>query len=176
MSEIIQKQLDKSTQSGELIHEIGSNAHLMLENMDDIIWVVKPFNDKFHNFEVRIREYAIPLFESKNIQFQFVAPEELANLPLSMEMRRNLFLIAKEAVNNLVKYSQCNQANIIFTYTHSVLTMEIADNGIGFDIAQPSRQNGLRNMQQRTRQIGGNIEILSENNRGTRVVLSVKII
>ena len=176
MSEIIQKQIDKSSQPGELIREIGSNARLMLENMDDIIWVVKPNNDKFRNFEVRIREYAIPLFESKNIQFQFVAPEELDNLPLSMEMRRNLFLIAKESVNNLVKYSQCNQANIIFSYTHSILTMEIADNGIGFDITQTSRQSGLRNMRQRATQIGGNIEIQSENNRGTRVILSVKII
>ncbi len=177
MSEIIQSQIDKSTQSGELIREIGSNAHLMLENMDDIIWVVKPFNDKFHNFEVRIREYAIPLFESKNIQFQLVVPEELDSLPLSMEMRRNLFLIAKESVNNLVKYSQCNQADILFSYSHSILKMVIADNGIGFDITQTSHQNnGLRNMRQRAKQIGGNIEILSGNGGGTKIILSVKII
>ncbi len=178
MSDLLQSQLDNSQYAGDLLRKIGVNAHNMLESMDDIVWSVNPANDKFRYLDLRIREYAIPLFELKNIRFQIITPPEMENLALSMDVRRNIFLIAKEAVNNLVKYSRCGMATIQFSYNHSLLTVIIEDDGIGFDLKQNgnNHRNGLKNMGQRALQIGAELTIHSEIDEGTCVALSVKII
>jgi signal transduction histidine kinase len=178
MSDLLQSQLDSSGHAEELLKKIGSNAHNMLESMDDIVWSVNPSNDRFQYLDMRIREYAIPLFESKNIRFKISTPPEPATLSLSMDVRRNLFLIAKEAVNNLVKYSGCDVATIEFSFNRSTLAMKIGDNGKGFDMEKikNSGRNGLRNMQQRAGQIHAKLSVDSGINRGTCISLSLKII
>ena len=178
MSDLLQLQLDNSQHAGDLLKKIGANAHNMLESMDDIVWSVNPANDKFQDLDLRVREYAIPLFESKNIRFQIITPPDLKTLPLSMDVRRNIFLIAKEAVNNLVKYSGCGMATIGFSFSHSVLTMKIEDDGNGFDVEQceNNNRNGLKNMKLRAGQIGAKLSVNSEIDKGTCIALSVKII
>ena len=126
---------------------------------------------------LRVREYAIPLFEMKNIRFSIDAPEEMNALQMPMDVRRNLYLIAKEAVNNLVKYSHASQADISFGYAYNALTMSVKDNGQGFDLENAKRnRNGLVNMRQRAEQIRGTLTINSEIGKGTCVTLQVKII
>lgn len=176
MSDLLQTQIDNTPKAEDMIQKIGSNAHNMLESMDDIIWSVNPSNDKFHNLDLRIREYAIPLFETKNIQFQIITPVEISAVSLPMDVKRNIFLISKEAVNNLVKYSKCTEAKIEFNLNRSFLKMEVSDNGSGFDTEQASNRNGLRNMKQRAEQIQGILSIISENGKGTKISLIVKII
>lgn len=175
MSDLLQTQIDSSHKAEDMIQKIGSNAHNMLESMDDIIWSVNPSNDKFQNLDLRMREYAIPLFESKDIQFQIITPQELSEISLPMDVRRNIFLIAKESVNNLIKYSNCTQAKVEFYLSRSLLKMEIFDNGNGFDTEQTSNRNGLRNMKQRAEQIQGDFSISSERGKGTKISLVVKI-
>lgn len=177
MSDLLQSQLDNTTRSEQMIQEIGTNAHTMLDSMDDIIWSVNPSNDKFQNLALRIREYAIPLFEMKDIGFSIVTPEEMNDLSLTMDVRRNVFLIAKEAVNNLVKYSECTQASIEFGFAHNTLNMTVKDNGKGFDMEKiNTSRNGLKNMKRRAEQIQGSLKIISEIARGTDISFSVKII
>lgn len=175
LSEILSKHLDHPN-SAEMINKIGNNAHSMLESMDDIIWAVNPANDKFQNLGLRIREYAIPLFESRNISFHIQFPDSLATMHLSMELRRNIYLIAKEAVNNLVKYSQSETAIIEVFEHNSMLTLNILDNGVGFDSALPSSRNGLRNMHYRAGQINAELQIESSSGNGTKIQLRVRVI
>lgn len=178
MSEILQMQPvaeGELPHAGEIIREIGANARNMLESMEDIIWSVIPSNDAFRNLILHLREYAIPLFELKNIGFKITAPETAPPLSIPMEIRRNVFLIAKEAVNNLVKYSDCTSAVIDLSLLHSVFRMRIEDNGKGFDVEKNCGRNGLRNMKYRAKKIGGKIDIHSSPGKGTCIVLSVKI-
>ena len=176
LSEILSGQLDTNPQSAEMINKIGTNARNMLESMDDIIWAVNPSNDKFQNLGLRIREYAIPLFESKNIKFQVLSSNSLEMVPIPMNIRRNLYLIVKEAVNNLIKYSECTEALIEFTEKHSYLLVIVTDNGKGFNPESPSSRNGIKNMRRRAEQINAHLEIISEPDKGTVVKLEVKII
>ena len=176
LSEILSAQLDSNPKSAEMISKIGLNARNMLESMDDIIWAVNPANDKFQNLGLRIREYAIPLFESKNIKFRIHSADALALLHLTMDIRRNVYLIAKEAINNLVKYSDCEEVTIEFTENHSDLIMTVSDNGKGFDPESPSSRNGLKNMKHRADQIKAEIEIISGVGKGCTIKLWVKII
>lgn len=177
MSDLLQMQLDNTTRAEQMIREIGTNAHTMLDSMDDIIWSVNPMNDKIDSLILRIKEFAIPLFEIKDINFMFIIPSDLHSLPIPMDVRRNLYLIAKESINNLVKHSNGNKALIEFSYSHPILTLKIEDNGKGFsdkDIGEGT--NGIKNMQRRADQINGQIDIKSESAMGTRITLSVKII
>lgn len=175
MSDLLQLRLDDSPNAEEMLRKIGKNARNMLESMDDIIWSVNPQNDNFHNIIVRIREYAVTLFEPLDIKFTIEVPENITSLPVPMDVRRNLFLIAKEAMNNAAKYSRCTEAIIDFTYSHSVLQMTITDNGKGFDTSKDYGRNGLRNMQYRGEKIGGKVTICSTIGQGTTVAFVTKV-
>ncbi len=161
--------------SEKMIRKIGDNAQEMLESIDDIIWSVNPQNDTFESLILRIRKFAAPLFESKNIRFKISEPDEIMSLTISMEIRHNLFLIAKEAINNLVKYSECSEATIDFMYSHSTLKMTITDNGKGFDTTKDYGRNGLTNMKFRGEKMGGKVYIRSVIGEGTKISLIVKI-
>jgi len=177
MSDILQTQLDDRSRSEQMIQKIGTNAHSMLDSMDDIIWSVNPSNDKFQNIALRIREYAIPLFEMKNIQFEIVTPQEMYAVTIPMEIRRNIYLIVKEGINNLLKYSECSNAKVEFSFQHSILSVMIFDNGIGFDVTKvKAHRNGLESIKNRASQIHGNITIASEIGKGTTISFTVKII
>lgn len=175
MSELLQSRLDDSPNSEEMLRKIGKNARNMLDSMDDIIWSVNPQNDSFNNIIVRIREYAFPLLEPLDVKLSIIVPYNVTFLKVSMDMRRNLFLIAKEAVNNMAKYSECTEAKIEFSYSHSVLTMTVSDNGKGFDTSKENTRNGLRNMKYRGEKVGGKVTIRSEIGQGTTVTFVAKV-
>ena len=81
----------------------------------------------------------------------------------------------KEAINNIVKYSNCNEANINIDYNASQLTMVLKDNGKGFDMEKASYGNGLNNMKKRAKEINAEINIVSKINEGTKITLVAKI-
>ncbi|MEI7982583.1 MAG: triple tyrosine motif-containing protein, partial [Bacteroidota bacterium] len=174
LSDILAGQVE-NPQSVKMLGTIGSNAHKMLEKIDDIIWVVNPTNDKFQNLGLRIREFAIPLFESKNIRSEISFDKQMNTLPLPMEVRRNIYLIAKEAINNAIKYSECRSVRILFRQEHSGLIMEISDDGNGFNPDAITSRNGIKNMKLRAGQINSVIEIKSAKGNGTKISLAVPL-
>jgi len=174
LSEILSKQLDNQ-KSVKIVKTIGANAHKMLEKIDDIIWIVNPSNDKFQNLGLRIREFAIPLFESKNIKHVIRFDRQMSELQLPMEARRNIYLIAKEAINNAVKYAECKSVKLSFRMEHPGFIMEISDDGKGFDPEAPTSRNGIKNMRLRAAQINSEIEIKSGAGEGTHIALKVNL-
>lgn len=174
LSDILAQQVE-NPQSARMLGTIGSNAHKMLEKIDDIVWIVNPTNDKFQNLGLRIREFAIPLFESKNIRSEIRFDKQMNTLQLPMETRRNIYLIAKEAVNNAVKYADCSLVIINFRKENPGLIMEFSDDGKGFDPDAPTSRNGVKNMKLRAGQIKSDIEINSSPGKGTQIKLVVRL-
>ena len=155
------------------IHKINTDARQILEAIDEIIWTINPGNDSLHRIALRLQEYAQPLMESKNIYFSLVADPSLESLPISMEVRRHLYLIGKEAINNLVKYSEASRATLRFDHQKDQLRVVIEDNGRGFDAAQPSQRTGQLSMQERARAMGGILAVKSTPGQGTLLQLVV---
>jgi ligand-binding sensor domain-containing protein len=174
LSDILTQQAE-SPKSAKMLGTIGLNAHKMLEKIDDIVWVVNPSNDKFQNLGLRIREFAIPLFESKNIGHEIRFDKKMNSLPLPMEVRRNIYLIAKEAINNSIKYSECRRVTINFRKGDPGLIMEMSDDGKGFNPDALTSRNGIKNMKLRASQINSVIEIKSATGKGTQIILKVKL-
>ena len=83
----------------------------MIENMSDIVWMIKPGNDDFKNIENRMLNFANELCTPAGINFEFTKDNAIENIKMPMEQRRDIYLIFKEAVNNAVKYSACRFIN-----------------------------------------------------------------
>jgi len=88
-----------------------------------------------------------------------------------MEAKRNLYLIFKEAVNNLAKYSDATQAKLILNFDSAHIHMKIEDNGAGFNINELKHRGGLSNMQHRAEEMNGTLKIESAIGQGTIVEL-----
>lgn len=175
LSEIVSMQQKKGDYKPEIMAQVSLDAREVIDKMDDIIWTINPTNDNFSDLETRIKSFAIPLFESKEIEFNFNFSPELLTIKIDMSKRRDIYLILKEAINNLVKYSHCKNAQIEVFLENSKINFKISDDGVGFDISAESVRNGLKNMKMRADKIGGNLEVKSTIGTGTEVILKVMI-
>ena len=168
--------MDAESTLAKAMSKIGVDSRDVLNSMDDIIWSVNPKNDSLSSLTVRLREYAIPLCETKNIMFVMHVDEAVYAMKLGMDERRNVFLIVKEAVNNAVKHSGCSRLTVVFSLNHKQLEIKITDNGCGFDPAKRGQRNGITNMERRAGQLGMDLDIKSEKHNGTMIMLKTKII
>ncbi|CCH02105.1 Sensor protein uhpB [Fibrella aestuarina BUZ 2] len=155
------------------IQKINTDARQILEAIDEIIWTINPGNDSLQRVALRLKEYAQPLMESKNIAFSLVDDPGLDHLPISMDVRRNLYLVAKEAINNLIKYSEATQATMRFEHQNNQLKVVIEDNGRGFDVNQASLRTGQQSMRDRASAMGGSLTVQSAVGSGTKLELVV---
>ncbi|HTH55770.1 MAG TPA: two-component regulator propeller domain-containing protein [Cyclobacteriaceae bacterium] len=155
-----------------MLAEIKDNSITLMERMDDIVWSINPRNDSFDRLMVRVQNFASKLFEAKGIDYQIEVPESVSHVRLSMDHRQHVYLIMKEAVNNLVKYSESKFASIKVSV--SPLTVEITDKGKGFDVSKPFQGNGIQSMRSRAKMMKAELQIQSTQGVGSTVLLKIK--
>jgi len=153
--------------------KINSYVSGIMENLGDLVWTVNPDNDNFDKLMYRIKEYAAETLENAGIALQFVEISDAWKIRLNAEERKNIYLIAKEGLNNAVKYSKASMIQIKFSRVENeTLTMTLRDDGIGFDINNSKQGNGLSNMRHRAEEIGGKLVVKSELNVGVLIQLN----
>ena len=158
-----------------LLQSIDESTREMLDAMADIVWTINPGNDQFEKIILRMRSFAYELLGAKKIEFRFVADSNIANIRLSMEARRNLYLIFKEATNNMVKYAEASKAIFSIKGEQGKLVMRIKDNGKGFDSNKETQGNGLKNMRKRASEMGAVLMIDSMPGSGTTIKLEMAV-
>jgi signal transduction histidine kinase len=163
------------SQSRDMITEIKQNSVSLMEKMDDIVWSINPRNDSIGELMLRIKRFAARLFEARDIDYSIHIDEAIHTAKLDMESRQHIYLIMKEAINNLVKYSGCTKASINVHYRHHLLEIEIRDNGKGFNEQNIQLGNGIISMRKRAEAIQAAIRIQSIKEEGTVVSLQTKI-
>jgi ligand-binding sensor domain-containing protein/two-component sensor histidine kinase len=161
--------------SKRMLGEIKERSLMLMEKMDDIVWSISSKNDTVGDLLVRISLFAATLFEARDIEYEVKVPQQIKDLKLDMQRRQHIYLILKEAINNLIKYSNSTAACISADYSGGKLNIEIKDNGVGFDIKTTKPGNGLINMKKRTDEMFGVLVIGSEPGHGTSILLSVEI-
>ncbi len=176
LSELVAFQQKKEQFNPEIMTQVSNDARNVIEKMDEIIWTINPDNDEFYNLETRLKSYAIPMLESKEIDFKFEFSQDLESIKIDMGKRRDIYLILKEAINNLVKYSASKRAYIEGKLKENKLIFKIIDTGIGFDTNEESNRNGHKNMHNRAKKIGADLDIQSEAGKGTVVILCINIL
>jgi two-component sensor histidine kinase len=176
LSVMSNKTLEKEPfKTKEYLVRISEYSQRMMETMDDIVWSINPLNDTMQKIVARMRELAATILEPKDIEYRFYVDEHVEHIKLDMGKRREFFLIYKEALNNMAKYSDCSRSIIHITTKKKRLLMHIEDNGKGFDEAIINDGNGLINMRKRAESLDGRLLIHSVIGQGTEITLNIPV-
>jgi signal transduction histidine kinase/ligand-binding sensor domain-containing protein len=174
LSEVAKKQLAEPEKAVRQLENISSSSRELVDNLQDIIWVLNPRNDSLDNLAAYIREYALKFFEPMNVQLSFEYPANIPAVKLSEEVRRNIFLVMKETFNNIAKHAQGRNIQVKLAADKSNIEIVVCDDGKGFETSHvPAFSNGLNNMNSRMKQIGGLYEFDSQPGKGTKTRLVV---
>jgi signal transduction histidine kinase len=149
--------------------KISSTVSGIVDNMNEIIWSMNHQYDTLDDLVAYTRQHTVEFLQNHSLNYHFNISGSIPDMPISGEQRRNIFLVIKESLNNIVKHSCATEVNISFCFKEG-LQVCIHDNGKGIEtVTQRRFGNGLKNMQQRMESIGGSFVI--ENNSGTTVTL-----
>jgi signal transduction histidine kinase len=158
-----------------LLEKITEQSRQMQQSMSDIGWAIRSDNDKIENMMVRMREYLAQTLEAREIAIRFEAAEELLGYSFSMQQRKDIFLIFKEAVNNAAKYAHCTSMEVSFRLCNGRILLEVKDNGVGFEPDKQRSTNGLNNMRARGASLDGRCHIQAAPGKGTTVLLDLPV-
>lgn len=175
LSQLSQQQKIDAATRNEYLQKMNEQTTEVTNALRDIVWSINPKNDKLDLILARMKRYATELLESKNIAYSFDANITAADEIADADIRQNLYLIFKEAVNNLVKYADATQAVITIQKNGNQLYLEVKDNGKGFDPENISKGNGLGNMQRRAKAMNAQFSILSAAGTGTTVTATIPL-
>lgn len=175
-----QKQTDRLQ---EILLDIRDSANDMVNEMGDIVWALNTKNDHFASLADRVRSFSQPLCKAKDIKFLITCGPSLLYVSLGMKERKNLFLILKEAINNAIKYANCQHIKVTINNVHSFVRVEISDDGVGFKPDHPDdknksvmKGNGLPNLKHRAKELAGDLVINSKPGKGTTIVLTFPLL
>lgn len=174
LSEVAQREIARDDSSAtKPLSMIANASRELVDSMSDIVWAINPQKDHLSDLTQRMRLFASDIFTGSNIKFRFDAPGADQDVRIGANVRREVFLIFKESVNNLVRHSGCTEAEIEFRVEDDWLALRVSDNGAGFDASRQSDGHGLMSMRDRARDTGGDFEVLSGNGKGTTVNLKL---
>ncbi len=162
------------------IEKVADNASNLVERMAVIIWAMNSNNDNAEGLISFFQRYATEFIGIHELDFRFNIAPEVYNIEriITGERRRQVFLVFKETLNNIVKHAQGNLVQINFNVENNNLKITISDNGKGFDKNQKIvglGGNGIVNMRSRMKQAQGSYEIKSEVGKGTTTTLALEL-
>jgi signal transduction histidine kinase len=158
---------------GDRVKKMSVTARQAIKSLDEIVWAVNPRNDRLVHLIDYICGYTVDYLNAAHIRCRMDVPEQMPPHDVSSNIRYNIFLVVKEALQNVMKHSGANEVRLHICLAPAGLEIVISDNGRGFSLApDDALADGLRNMRQRMTDIGGRLAIDSEPGAGTSVTLN----
>ncbi len=158
---------------------VANAARRSMDAMSDIVWMINPNKDHLRDLTQRIRRFASDTLTPRNVTLKFSLPDGAHHLPVTSESRRAIYLICKEAINNISRHAACTEAEITLTLDGATVTLRLRDNGKGFDPAATNGSlnggQGLLNMHSRAAKLGGELSVAAQPGSGTEVVLRARL-
>jgi len=173
LSQLTQDQLSQPNNgtAKELLLKINTYTTEVIEKVSDMAWLLKPNQESLSLLMKKLKAYSIASASSKNIVLHFDVNTEISQRELTIQQRKAIYLISKEAINNAIKYSSCKNIFYKMNLTEDKMKLLIKDDGSGFSVSEMSNGNGLTNMKARADEIGGNLNIQSGPADGTIIAL-----
>lgn len=176
LSEVARGQLHKDdSRLKEWFSTIASTSRDTVDSMSDIVWAVNPKRDHLGDLTRRMRRFADDILAARNIELRFRAPDDNLDLKIGADLRREIFLIFKETINNVVRHSHCTSAEVDLKIDRGNLTLRVHDNGRGLSTQNAADGTGLASLSGRAEKLGGTLEIISSNGVGLTVILNVPL-
>jgi signal transduction histidine kinase len=173
LSELANRQVGPSQpELSEPLNDIAGISRDLVDSMSEIVWAIDPERDHIDDLIHRMRRFASDVFSACGVRLEFHAPEAEQDWQMGADLRRQVFLIFKEAVHNVLRHSGATEVSIDLQVEHASLILKIADNGKGFDCIRDYDGHGLGSMRDRAQAVGGDVSIQSGVS-GTTVTLRV---
>jgi signal transduction histidine kinase/ligand-binding sensor domain-containing protein len=176
LTELLQRKVDPAAKplTGTLGRIAGLSRELV-DSMSDIVWAINPKRDRLSDVVFRMRRFAADAFTGSDIEFSFRAPSVEEDPRVGPDLRRELYLVFKESVNNAVRHSGCSSAAVELSLDRRDLTLTVRDDGRGFDPEGDFEGHGLASMRRRAAEVGGTLEVASAPGNGTTVTFRVPL-
>jgi signal transduction histidine kinase/ligand-binding sensor domain-containing protein len=172
MSELIQHG-DKNGESKKQLEKISSNSKELVQKMNEIVWALNIKNDTLAGLLSYIRQYAALFLDDNMLDCKLTITDQVPDLAITGSKRRDIFLLVKESLNNVVKHAHASKVDISFTID-DLLQIKIHDDGIGFNTTnRTTTSNGLRNMGKRVDELMGTMTI--KNHEGTTLIFDIPL-
>ena len=123
----------------------GARSRESIDKMSDIVWTINPDNDSLEQIVVRMKNYSTEISEAKDILVHWNEWGKLSHFKMTMEQRKNFYLLFKEVINNAIKHSEAKNINIDLAAISNKIQLRIQDDGIGFVMEEKTTGNGLKN-------------------------------
>ena len=176
MSDLVKNSPDVGNSARQWLGQISNTSRGLMEEMNQIIWALNPRNDNLEGLIAYIRRFAFEYLEPTPVACQFDLPEKMPDIALSVELRRNVYLVAREAIHNAVKHASATKIRINLEMNKHGFRIRMMDDGKGFDPGKLEFPgNGLINMKKRMADIGGKLKINSKTGEGTEIDLNVTL-
>jgi signal transduction histidine kinase len=186
LSQSVRAELEQEPQAADDVDQIYRTARELTRAMDEIVWAVNPQHDTLDSLVTYLGRFAQNFLSAAGLRCRLDVPLHLPTWALTAEVRHNVFLAFKEALNNIVKHARASEVRLSLELLPERFVLVIADNGQGFeplplnahpagsvDAARAASGNGRVNMNKRLEEIGGSCEWVTAPHEGTRVRLGV---
>lgn len=178
LSELLRTTSAEQTQPADIaiVDKINNYSKEALNKLGEIIWSTNPERDNLLSLLAYMKAYVDRFLEDSNISCRVFFPDPVPDFPLNPELRRNLFLVYKEAIHNCFKYSKASMLEINFGLSEEQYLLRIKDDGVGFEQGMITGSgNGMINMKRRMQNIGGEFQLNSASGLGTELRFKGKI-
>ncbi len=155
---------DASDELKESLQSIGAQSRKIVSSLDDIVWSIDARNDTLGDLTDRMQDYVNNILTDREVIYHFNDLD--MNTKLSVPVKENIYLIFKEAVNNIAKHSNATRVEVDLTTDGNSFNLIVHDNGTDVSNERKTGQ-GLRNMKMRAQRIDADVTF--ENEQGFTV-------
>jgi signal transduction histidine kinase len=147
----VQRKLKKtSPEIGDVLKNVREISEETNKNLRDTVWAINPTNDSIERMMTKMHDFAFQILQAKEMLIDYKNTVDTTKLfTISMDQRRNVFMMFKEAINNIARHSEATHATIHISLEKEGLRVLIADNGKGFSMEDNFDGNGLKNFRRR---------------------------
>jgi signal transduction histidine kinase len=162
LSELLRKNPSRgASETSAALAQIADVSRELVDSMSDIVWATDPHRDRFADLAQRMRQFAGEVLGGSEIEFQLILNGIEEEEKLSANIRRQIYLVFKECLHNLIHHSGSTEARVSLVREGEWITLEVSDNGKGFDASGSHQGHGLASMRERAASLGGQIEWIS---------------
>jgi two-component sensor histidine kinase len=171
----ILSEVAQESHNGTHLSEIAGISRELVDSMSDIVWAINPDHDRLSNLVYRMRRFATDLLGAQGIVLQFRASVADHDFRVSPGVRRQIYLIFKEAIHNIARHSGASRAEVELDRAGDDLILRLSDNGKGFDIGAESDGHGLISIRKRAAALGARLQWHSVSGQGTKLSMTVRL-
>ncbi len=175
LSSLTERDLSDPHKTTEHVEEIACAVREVTSSLDEVVWAVEPKNDTLDNLATYLCQYAEEFLGGTSVRCRLKVPTLLPAFTLPSAVRHDIFLVVKEALNNVAKHAKASTAWLGLSFEKGRLTLTVEDDGCGFDVGTVRRGNGLDNMAKRVGRLGGEFRMEKKPEGGSRVMFSIPL-